>query len=336
MGFVVLGAALALVPAVLHAESSLSNGTMLTYRGKVAALAKDRTPGGAEKTFDLSLLISKPEGAETQVYWLVEEQGRGSWHWPERFGVTPVDAAWQADSSLGPALLYDHGDSTTVIPLVLPMLAADQPLAADATWVREPWNFQVQAAARKQERDVWQVQVSNNYGPKRTLWVDQAGPQVLAMTERVFMGMGNEYQLELEAVGAEQLSAEKLQAVRAGFESLLALRSKLNRESRSEDRAWDPMQLALLDEQLPALEKGVTGPPLAKLVRAARRDLNLQSGRADAVQELTADHQGQEVAEFSLEGAGRETLSSGDLKGTVTVLHFWDYRDSPQIGRAHV
>jgi hypothetical protein len=55
----------------------------------------------------------------------------------------------------------------------------------------------------------------------------------------------------------------------------------------------------------------------------------LQSARGDAVAELSSKFDGRAVEEFSAKGFGDDALSLADLRGHVTVLHFWEYRDEP-------
>jgi alkyl hydroperoxide reductase subunit AhpC len=80
---------------------------------------------------------------------------------------------------------------------------------------------------------------------------------------------------------------------------------------------------------LPELQKKLTGTLLEKVAAAAARDVDLQSGRHNAVSQLSNKFTGRKVKKFSISGLGGDALSSEDLKGHVTVLHFWEYRDEP-------
>jgi hypothetical protein len=294
-------------------------------------LGDDRTPGDAEKTFDLTLTVADSSDEGAKMYWLVEERGRGAWPWPERFGVVQADAAWQADRDLLPSLWYDLGDTQSAIPLVLPVLVSPQPLAAGASWEDAAgWTHEVQESVEQDGRQAWRVQASNAYGPKRVMLVAEGGALAVGYEERVFMGMGQEFLLQLNLVGQETLAEEKLQAVAAGYDALLALRGKLDRTERTPDHDWNDAQLALLAEELPAIEEAAAAAGLAKLVRAARKDVEAQSSRASAVDELVAQYIGEPAAEFEAEGTSREKVAPADLQGRVTVLHFWEYREPLQ------
>jgi hypothetical protein len=209
------------------------------------------------------------------------------------------------------------------------MLAAEQPLAVGVEWQDAGWSFAVQRATQMNERPVWQVQVSNNYGPKRTVWVDKQSPLAIGITERVFMGMGQEFQLELRLVGTEKLAAESFRSTAGAFDALLETRARMNVPGRRETIDFSEAQRSLLAQQLSGLESQAKGTPLEKIVRSAQRDVGQQNDRAGAISKLAGETVGRAVGEFSVQGLNQETLTHKDLQGKVTVLHFWEYRDSP-------
>ena len=173
------------------------------------------------------------------------------------------------------------------------------------------------------------MSVRDAFGPKRTLKIDQQSPLVLAMTEKVIMGRGEEYQLRLEFVSGEMLNAEQLAALAKVSEKLMAIRGRLNQPAQSQEAQWKSEQLDLLRGELPTLVTLAAGTPLSALATAAQRDLELQSGRSDAVSALAAKFEGRPVEPFAIKGLGDESLDLAGLDGNVTVLHFWDYRDEP-------
>ncbi len=151
----------------------------------------------------------------------------------------------------------------------------------------------------------------------------------MALDQRLILGRGDEYVLKLELVGSEQLDPESFAAETRAFEAALALRGKLNRPRGMPEINWKPAELAILEQGLPDVERTAAGTALAKLAASAVRDLKLQSGRTDAIAELAAEQRGKAVAAFTIRGSGGESLQDADLKGHVTVLHFWEYRDEP-------
>jgi hypothetical protein len=316
----------AAVSMVMGADMELKPGTQLLYRGSVAELQPGGTPA---KTFDLTVWIAEADASGTKLYWLVDERGQGNWHWPERFGELSLDAEGQTTGVPGPALLYHYGSGHSVVPLAVPLLFLPALPAVGADWERGDAKYRIDGEKKLAGRETWQVQVHNQFGPKRTYWIDQSSPLVVGCDERVFMNQGTEYRLHWQLAAAVPLAADEWAAAQAGFTAMLALRGKLNRPARTEDENWTAEQREVLAANLPVVEKAASSGPLAKIVRAASRDLERQADRADAVAELAMKYEGQQVGKFTADGLGRDSLSDADLKGNVTVLHFWEYRHEP-------
>lgn len=318
----------ALFTSGAQAEPLPASGTQVTYKGSVAPLTEYRTVGPPGKTFELVLVFDDVSDSGAKVYWHLEESGSGRWPWMERFGVWSADAEGNL-SGLAPSLLYDRGEGSSVIILGAPLVASEETLEPEAEWSDGKFNFVVQKKATVAEQPAWQIEASNNYGWQRVFWRSDDSPLARQYRQRVFMGMGEEYRLEMQAEQVKQLTEEELQAVSRGYEALLALRAKLNRPSRKDDPTLNDKQLALLSEELPGLREMISTGSLVKVVSSARGDLEEQSDRSSAVDKLAAQQVGQAVPEFSLEGLGTAKLKHDDLSGNVTVLHFWEYKDAP-------
>ncbi|MBI3836540.1 MAG: TlpA family protein disulfide reductase [Planctomycetia bacterium] len=316
----------ALAPLLVSADAPLVAPMQVSYRGTVETRADE--PLMPRKAFDLTLWITEQSPRGATIFWLLDERGRGEFPWSEHFGRVGVDARWRT-AAAGPVLLYDRGEGRSVVGIPLPFLAPEAPLAAGGSFRDDKLEFQVEKSTKVAEQPAWQVSVRDSFGPKRTLWVDQRSPLVLALTERVIVGRGEEFQLKLELIGSEPIAGDQLTALAKTIDKLVALRGKLNQPAQSQEVDWKSEQLALLREQLPALAELAAPTPLSKLVTSAQRDLELQSGRSAAVAELSSKFGGRAVEEFSIKGLGSDSLSLADLQGRVTVLHFWDYRDEP-------
>lgn len=316
----------ALAPQLVAAEPALDVAAQLTYRGKVEAASGDAALG--QKTFDLTIWVVSKSDAGRELFWLVDERGNGEFPWPGRFGSAAVDTAFRT-SGKSPALLFDRGDGRSVVPVRLPLFASPQPLAADAQFKDGELELYVDQATKFGDRPAWQVSVRDAFGPKRVLVVEQSGPLVLSMDERVVMGRGEEYRLTLELVEQTTLAERPLEALLAAADALSTLSQKLNVPEHAQEIAWKGEQAELLAAELPRLSQTAAGTPLSNLVAAASRDLKLQAGRDDAIAGLQARFTGQSVGDFALSGLSGEKLSAADLKDHVTLLHFWDYRDEP-------
>lgn len=310
----------------------LTPGTQFTFRGSVGEVKRDRPQSpAAGKTFDLTLLVVETDKNGIDMDWLVDERGHGAWPWLERYGRLALDTEQNPIGPQGPALLYDYGAGKHPIPLVAPLFAAqtDQPLAADVKWQQNDWRYEIDGTKEIAGRPSWQIVMENNFGPKRTFWLDKESPLVLGYQERVFMDKGTEYLLEAKLVGIEHLDDANFRKARAGFDAMIALRARLKRPARSPSDEITPEQRAVLAAELPKLEQSITSGGLSQLVRTAARELDVQRGRAAALARLNDKHVGQAVEKFALSGLGGEQYTEADLGDKVTVLHFWDYRDEP-------
>ena len=231
---------------------------------------------------------------------------------------------------MAPTLLYDYGDGTSIVPIRVPLLTSEDPLAEEASWEVGRETFEVERSFKQADRDTWQVLVRDNFGRRRRYWVDKQSPLAVAVDQQVFMNMGTEYELKLRLVGTEKLSDQQLAAETSTFSALGGLLDKLKRKPQNERPAWNEKQIALLKGDLPAVIEKSQSELLSGVVKAAGQDLEVQSQRAGDVEELAEQYTGKQVEPFTAgQLSGGEFSSADNLPGKVTVLHFWDYRDSP-------
>jgi peroxiredoxin len=303
-------------------------GWQLSLQGTVAPLGEDRLPGEVQKRFDVQVLIAAVDADGTaHCYWHADESGRGRWPWPQRFGQATIDRDGKI-SGHEPALLYDYGGGTSVIPLVLPVFPRAG-LAVGQKWETDRWHYAVQRAEAVGQRPAWRVVLSNAYGPQRTLWIAQDTPVVLRVQQRHFMDMGREHHVQWQLTAQVELSEAERAAAVASYRALLETRARLDVAPRDPKAQWSAAQRAVLQEAMPRLEEQVTLTALLRLVQAARRDLGVQTALAGAIERLTREQTGREVPDFALGKLEGGKFSRDDLQGKLTLLHFWDYRDAP-------
>ncbi|MBX7071995.1 MAG: TlpA family protein disulfide reductase [Pirellulales bacterium] len=307
----------------------LETGEQLTYRGSIAKLNADKDPGDPEKTFDLELLVDAQDANGVDLSWVLTESGRGGWSWSDRCGTWKAAFDGELDNDTGPALLYDRDDASSVIPLPNVLLKPPAALAKDSNWSTDEQNYRVEEEQKLEGRDVWRLTVTNNSGRQRVVWLDKSAPLAVAIDARVFMGQGEEHQLQLRLVGRQQLTEEQRQRRMRDIGAIVALRHQMGRVGRHEEPALTERERARLIEALPEVERQVTSPALAMIVQSIRRDLDSQSARAGRVSELSRRFVGQPLGEFDLEVIGGRRLTKADLAGKVSVLHFWTYRAEP-------
>jgi hypothetical protein len=310
-------------------EPRFEPGMLLHYQGSVAQARRDDAAGGAEKTYDLTLLINRNDAQGLDFYWLVEERGAGAFGWADRFGSWSQNAEGAAVGSQGPALLFDYGTGKHVVPLGPPRFVFPQAAEVGAKWEHDGSEFEIVRSTTAVERPAWQVEVRNQFGPQRRIWVDKDTQLVLQQDDRVFMNQGTEYRSAVQLRAVEKPSDSDAAAMRDGLAALVHLKGKLKRPNRAVDDAWTPEQLQLLGRHLPEAKPHASAGTLARIVAAADGDLKRQSRRAGALDEVVGKQLGRQVGKFEVEGLDGAKLADADLAGKVTVLHFWDYRDTP-------
>lgn len=329
-------AALYLSCAVAAAEPQIAPGIELHYRGTVARVERDRSTQAAGKAFDVSVLVTSVDADGADYYWLLDERGQGAFGWAERFGKWSQNSAGQAPEIEGPALLYDYGKGKHVVRLPAPRMVLGE--ASDngernkpeigAKWTADGLESEILRAQTVDGRTAWVVEVRNQFGVQRRVWVDQESRVVLQEEDRVFMDQGTEYRLAMELAAVEFLEPAALAARQASFTALLQLQGKLKRTPRTIDEKLTPAQLKVLAANLPVTRTAVEGPA-TRLLATAERDLKQQVSRTSALDKVTAEQVGRKPSAFEVAGLDGATLTGDELTGAVTVLHFWDYRDEP-------
>lgn len=303
--FGALVALLVCVPALPAAEHLQLRGTF--------AQVKEAEGEDSQKNFSLDLIV-----AGDRVDWMLTESGRGAWPWTERFGT----------AAERPSLLYQRTEGVSAVPLFALKVERPEPLAAGASWREEGLTYRV-LDEDDPSRDVWRIVASNDYGPRRTFSVAKDSGLVVRLDERVFIGQGVECRLSWEVAERKTLDEAEYEAFTKAFAGLVSLREKLGGERPAREIRWDDEQRELLRKELPAVAQGLKTVPLQTIVAAAQKDTQTQDLRDDALAALKQKALGKEFDKLDLEGIGGDRLTAAGLKGKVTVLHFWDYRDAP-------
>lgn len=307
---------------------ALEPGSSLTLRGSMTPIKGEDS---GRKVFEVNVLLASGDARQAAVFWTLDEQGPGAWSWPDRLGRVDLGPQWRTAAGTPPTLLYDRGDGKSHVPLVLPLLAPDDgPLAKDARWELGRLEHRVVGEEKRGDREAWRVEARNAYGVKRTYWVDKNSPVVVALQERVFIGQGQEFELQWELAASRALSSADLTAAARGFEWLLKLRQDMGQEPLDQDVAWTDAQLEVLKGRQADLGKLSDAPVIGPLVKVIEQDLRSQKGRSGAVASLREKSLGQPAPDdLKLEGLAGAKLDRAALADKVTVLHFWEYRDAP-------
>ena len=258
----------------------LPAGTELQYAGTFSQSTKN---GVTEvKAFSLQAVLVSAEDGSPHLAYSIDERGGGSWGWPERFGLIPLENLAVAKSGQM-RLLYLHEGQQYPLSLRSPIFPFRDKLAPQASWTDGRFEYVVTRKRKIKDRECYQVEVSTNLGKLQTLVVEAASGILMSLEERVIIGRGDEFQLKMELQSQAQLSAADLAKHRQALDSLLALQSALNRTGDQKVVELTADQLKSLQSELPRIEKEADGTSWSKLVASVIRDLELQQKRLEGV-----------------------------------------------------
>ncbi len=302
--------------------------TSWTLQGTVAPLGRNRELQPAQKRFQVQFYVlqSSPEAAE--VFWLLDEQGRGGWHWSERFGHMTLLPQGRVEGAR-PALLYQFHGHDYALPLELPWPQLPEEPEPGLQWQAGKLTYHIRRPTGRENKGLWELVAENNYGWQRRWLLEPKSRRVQQVRQRVFMGQGQEHQILMKVGPPGRLDSQAQARLAAGFRVLLALRNRLDRPRWSQAQALSARQIDQVRQALPDLEQALASGPLAPLLRQIRDDLERQTQRTSAVDRLVASLQGRRLPAFSLQGLNGASLDRKGLQGQVTVLHFWEYRHAP-------
>ncbi len=304
--------------------ATLESGAQLVFEGNF--VAEKGSPAETEKKFTLSLLVAdlRPTGAS--VYWTLQEQGRGGWSWIHRYGFYETG---RAEDVGAPTLLYERPQGTSEIALLSPMFFRESSLTADTKWQHDRFDHEVVGTGRVGATEAWQVNVSSAYGRKRTMMIDQHNPLIVSLRENVFIGQGEEHELQYKLFAAKQLDAGQLTSNMTAFDGMIALRNRLGIVQGDRDVKWNDDRLVMLRQQLPGVVAKIPEGILADIAIDAARDAKDQKNRAGAVDQMRGKLVGNAAPRPELFELNGDAFDWTQTDGKVTVLHFWEYRDTP-------
>ena len=294
-----------------------------TYEGTVIADKGD--PIDTKKTFRLSLLVQN-SGGSPKLYWTVAEQGRGAWPWNSRFGIASLGRYGAFQSGQKPSLLYRHQNGQAAVAILSPIYQAPKKLGRGVSWKKNKYEYKVVDSRRVGGRKAWRIHVSSAYGRKRTVLVDQKSPLILAMRETVFIGQGQQHELQMRLIKSAKVGDEE--KTMSAFEKLDGLRNKAGLAEKKQRLSLTKKQLAMLKKDLPGVATLATKSILDPIVKAASRETRVQKGRSGAIAELRRQAKAKKLAQLAFTSLRNSNIVV-KTKGKVTVLHFWVYRDKP-------
>ncbi len=303
-------------------QFELQGGTLLHYEGR---LAPDGSQDAGQAIDWYVLAVPPGHSAVSRRYdwlWVVEEAGRGGWDWSRRFGrdtqQTPAPAT----------LSFEHDTRDYIVPLV-PWKFDVAQWAAGFQWEEDRGHVihQVVELVQQNGHTCWKVVARTPIGVKRTLWVERASGCLVELQELVFMGRGEKFALSLKLAGSTIVDDQIVSDAWRAATSLDRLRQLLGQRQDAGSVPWSADQLARL-RAFP-LPDNVAWAPLRRLLQDVSRDRRQQSAQSNALESLAQQAVGRDVRQLRFRDDKGQELTFEALAKPVTVLHFWEYRDSP-------
>jgi peroxiredoxin len=315
-----------------HAVAMVTTSVMLLVGGATAAdnVTEVRFAGvlseagtGADaivRRFE-ALLLNSPQ----QKFFLVIDDARSGCPWPDSFGLV---AAAGAAETVQPHLLYVYDSRPVSIHLPPLVVELPQDIAVESRWQDGLWTYQAVDETQLDGTVVWQINASERRGRRQDITVDAKTGLLVQAKLDVFMGRGDRFVLSLQRTESQDLTPPESQRITATESLLLNLQTTMKRRADSQHRNLTPRQVAAVEQQLPDLLAAAGESPLTELVQRIQTDLTRQQARLQAGTAQADKMIGQKAPQFSLNLIDGTVLDSDDTQGGMTVLHFWDYRNT--------
>jgi alkyl hydroperoxide reductase subunit AhpC len=316
-------------------------GIELRYHGSLGKASRDgETTGEPAKRFDLYCLATPLGEDGRNVTFVLDEHGGGGWAWPARFGRVTTDAKGHP-SKLRIRLLHEHDGQQYVLFVPFPFFEFADRLAKDARWEapREsefanqrdsaPWKYRVASSSKVGSHNCWRVDVTNNFGPQESVWIDKTSGLLAKAERRIVLGRGETYLLRTVLDSVTPLNVESLNRVRRPVADLLRLQEALKRSDDDKSPDLTEAQLGLAAAAIKSLEQQAEGTPFDQLVAAIGRDVNSQSRRSGDVESLAKRFIGKPVPALQLKALDGEAIPATEHAGKIVLLHFWSYEGEP-------
>ncbi len=302
----------------------------LHYSGQL--LQRDAT--GTEvpvRAFTMTAWLNSA-GATSELLYRVEDEGRGGLEWWERTGRQTRSADGQVQG-LAPRLRHVHLNRPYTFALPGPWLAHEGALERGREWTTE-WEgrgveYAVTGPVRYRDRDCWDITGTGQAGRSQTLRVEQATSLLVSITQRVFIGQGERFELQLVLEEQVALTDEAAAREQRVGQTLLRMQSEMGLGSETVATQLTPAQIAQVEAALPGLQADAAGTPWEGFVKSLAAANSSDRSRTDSLQALAARHLGKPAPDLTLTGVDGRPISTRPAD-TLLVLHFWDYRGSPE------
>lgn len=266
--------------------------------------------------------LTAPQDNSRQLDFIVLQDADVSLPWHGRFGrQTHTTSGEVSGRALEVQLTYDNRNLVRELP---PLMVLRSDLVEGFEWTDGNAVYTVTGAVTVGGRECWLIEANNRIGYFRTLQVDQETGTVVAAHERVFMGQGDEFALEIHLTAERETDPEQMERNTEVIQQLLDSQALVGDSESSfpeldSDETWEQVVTRL--QELSA------DTEYANLVAGMAREYQQYSRLTAGVTQLAEATVGQPAPAFTLELLGGGTSTVEERSSKVVVLHFWEYQN---------
>lgn len=195
------------------------------------------------------------------------------------------------------------------------------------TWKQDRRTFRVGGLTRHANRDCRELFVSEGPARNHKLLVDVQDRSLALLTQRVFMGRGDEFRLTLERQPSEPKTAANTKFIAKLTELAAAVKARSTEKTSKSDLSGS--QIQVVTAALPQLEKLAAAGWTRKFTKRIAFETTSAMDRSKALAILQGALLGKQLPVFAGTTIDGKTFDSKKLAGHVTILHVWQYRDDP-------
>lgn len=273
------------------------------------------------RRFEASLL-----NHESIHFFMVLDDPSAGCAWPESFGQLDPGGV---PTSVQPHIVYRYDGNLYSINLPPLFMKFPDQAAPESSWEQDGWKFTILERKSQSNTDCWHIEAREPRGRRQDLFVDAATGALVKASCSVFMGQGDQFDLEVERTGVQQVAEALAESTLELELELLDLQKSLNRRPDTQQTELSPRQLEDVVARQAKVYELAKDTELQDLAARILRDSEKQQMRLKSTTDRASKLQGTEVPAFVLNRLNGGTLESSTLKGKTVVLHFWNYQDKP-------
>ncbi|MEP3481442.1 MAG: TlpA disulfide reductase family protein [Fuerstiella sp.] len=261
------------------------------------------------------VLIDDPTGS----FFFVLDDPSGC-PWPDSYGA----AVNSASGDVSAHLLYRFDGNAYTISLPDLKMELPSDVNQQSTWQVGDWVWAVKDLPESQTSPIT-MKATERRGRKKEATFDQATGWLVSANLDVFMGRGEQFELQLKRTSVDTLSQPLSKRWQSVKQSLLQLQAKLNRRPDSQRTDLSARQIALAKSALVELDKVSEDLPVRPLLNRISQQVASQAEVMKASLLAKKSVLGKTVDSVSLVDFNGRPLAPNQFAGRPLVLHFWTY-----------